>query len=61
MRINWKRGTNGVDPAPQKLGLLLLGIWLIITGLRQTKWSRFLTGQGILASIIAGIVIILDR
>jgi uncharacterized membrane protein HdeD (DUF308 family) len=50
---------------PKRLGLLLLGIWLIVTGLRQTGWVNIsFNGSEIILgifAIIAGIVIILDR
>jgi len=49
-------------PIPKKLGMILLGIWLILMGLGQMNVNLNLPGwlMGIMA-IIAGIVVILDR
>ena len=55
----------GKFPFSKRLSALLLGIWLVIFGLQQTKWVTLSFSyadvlMGLLA-IVAGILIILDR
>lgn len=49
---------------PKRLGMLLLGIWLIVTGLREAGVSFSFPYMSVVLGIfavIAGIVIIIDR
>jgi hypothetical protein len=48
-------------PIPKRLGMILLGIWLILSGLGQMSWLSVSPTIMAILAIIAGILVILDR
>ena len=48
---------------PGGLGMILLAVWLILTGLAQASWVRFAHMDTVLAvlAIAAGVVILIQR